>query len=205
MEGNDIKTRFAEPRGIVPIAIINLAVYTTLLVVFSICTGRMASYAYLVITYPSIGIICTWGLLRKATWAWYLSLVMWTIEAAFSSVIGFVSFGFYQHAENIIFLSFAIFRIASIAYFATGEIRVAFDAAYVCRKVQQVWASLSVKTKSRILKALFLLACLLFLFSVIFPFLFAQYPVNTGGAGMDMTHFWSFKSSTQRVTPFLSE
>jgi len=62
---------------------------------------------------------------------------------------------------------------------------------------------LSSKTRILVLRALSILGCLVFLFSIIFPFLFARYPNSVIEEDMNMTDFWSFKSYTQQGNPFM--
>lgn len=59
---------------------------------------------------------------------------------------------------------------------------------------------LSLKNRILVLRALAALSCLIFLFSIISPFLSAQYPNNMF---TDTTQFWSFKSYTEQIIPFL--
>ncbi len=56
---------------------------------------------------------------------------------------------------------------------------------------------LSSKTRILVLRALSVLGCLVFLFSIIFPFLFARYPNSVIEEDVNTTKFWSFKSYTE--------
>jgi hypothetical protein len=62
---------------------------------------------------------------------------------------------------------------------------------------------LPLKSRVLVLRALSALGCLVFLFSITSPFLFARYPNSTVPEDMNMTKFWSFKSYTEQGNPFL--
>jgi hypothetical protein len=63
--------------------------------------------------------------------------------------------------------------------------------------------SLPLNRRILVLRALSALGCLVFLFSITSPFLFARYPNSIVPEDVNMTKFWSFKSNTEQGNPFL--
>jgi hypothetical protein len=62
---------------------------------------------------------------------------------------------------------------------------------------------LSLKSRILVLRALSALGCLVFIFSITSPFLFARYPNSIVPEDVNATQFWSFKSYNEQYIPGL--
>jgi len=119
-------------RGIVPIAIISLAVYAFLLILLFSNQGSWVGIVIIavlsIVAYLIFGMVVSLSLIRRVRWSWNWAMIMWTLECIIFLIIamGEVRALGWQLTDYM-FVFFAILRIVSIAYFLRTKVRESFD------------------------------------------------------------------------------